>query len=347
MGTSFFLSDIYVTGLGSMDRFGGSPVMFQHLFWFLGHPEVYIIILPAMGLVSEIISNQSRKPVFGYKAMVMSILAIAILSFVVWAHHMFVTGMNPFVGAIFVFLTLLIAIPSAIKVFNWIATIFRGNIQFNPQMLFALAFVSTFISGGLTGIWLGNSAMDIPLHDTYFVVAHFHIVMGVSAFFGMIAGVYHWFPKMFGRFMNRQMGYFHFFLTFAAAYGVFWPMHYMGMAGVPRRYYMFSKFETFNQFDDLNVMITVFAFIGFIAQLIFVVNFFMSIWHGKKMTNKNPWKASTLEWTTGIEPLHGNWPGKIPTVYRWPYDYSKPGLDDDFALQTEPLKEHEVPGDAH
>ncbi|HIF14933.1 MAG TPA: cytochrome c oxidase subunit I, partial [Bacteroidetes bacterium] len=170
MGTSFFLSDIYVTGLGSMDRFGGSPVMFQHLFWFLGHPEVYIIILPAMGLVSEIIANQARKPIFGYKAMILSILAIAILSFVVWAHHMFVTGMNPFVGAIFVFLTLLIAIPSAIKVFNWISTIFRGNIQFNPQMLFALAFVSTFISGGLTGIWLGNSAMDIPLHDTYFVV---------------------------------------------------------------------------------------------------------------------------------------------------------------------------------
>ena len=347
MGTSFFLSEIYMTGFGAMDRFGGSPVMFQHLFWFLGHPEVYIIILPAMGLVSEILANQARKPIFGYKAMVYSILAISILAFIVWAHHMFVTGMNPIVGAIFMFLTLLIAIPSAIKVFNWISTIFRGNIRFNPQMLFAMGFVSTFISGGLTGIWLGNSAMDIPLHDTYFVVAHFHIVMGVSAFFGMIAGVYHWFPKMFGRFMNKQLGYIHFFLTFVASYGVFWPMHYMGMAGVPRRYYMFSKFETFNQFDDLNVFITVMAIIGFGAQLIFIVNFFMSIFNGKILKVKNPWNSNSLEWTTPILPGHGNWPGKIPAVHRWAYDYSKPGSEQDFVPQTEPLSEYEVEGDAH
>ena len=347
MGTSFFLSEIYMTGLGAMDRFGGSPVMFQHLFWFLGHPEVYIIILPAFGMVSEILANQSRKPIFGYKAMVYSILAIAILAFIVWAHHMFVTGMNPIVGAIFMFLTLLIAIPSAIKVFNWLTTIFKGNLRFNPQMLFALGFVSTFISGGLTGIWLGNSAMDIALHDTYFVVAHFHIVMGVSAFFGMIAGVYHWFPKMFGRFMNKQLGYIHFFLTFVASYGVFWPMHYMGMAGVPRRYYMFSKYETFDQFADLNVFITVMAIIGFGAQLIFVVNFFMSIFNGKKLKVLNPWNSNSLEWTTPIKPGHGNWPGKIPTVHRWAYDYSKPGRDEDFVPQTEPLSEYEVEGDAH
>ena len=321
--------------------------MFQHLFWFLGHPEVYIIILPAFGMVSEILANQSRKPIFGYKAMVYSILAIAILAFIVWAHHMFVTGMNPIVGAIFMFLTLLIAIPSAIKVFNWLTTIFKGNLRFNPQMLFALGFVSTFISGGLTGIWLGNSAMDIALHDTYFVVAHFHIVMGVSAFFGMIAGVYHWFPKMFGRFMNKQLGYIHFFLTFVASYGVFWPMHYMGMAGVPRRYYMFSKYETFDQFADLNVFITVMAIIGFGAQLIFVVNFFMSIFNGKKLKVLNPWNSNSLEWTTPIKPGHGNWPGKIPTVHRWAYDYSKPGRDEDFVPQTEPLSEYEVEGDAH
>jgi cytochrome c oxidase subunit 1 len=299
-----------------------------------------------MGLVSEILANQARRAIFGYKFMVFSILAISILAFVVWAHHMFMTGMNPFVGAIFMFLTLLIAIPSAIKVFNWITTVFRGNLNFNPQMLFALGFVSTFISGGLTGIWLGNSAMDIPLHDTYFVVAHFHIVMGVSAFFGMIAGVYHWFPKMFGRFMNRPLGYFHFFLTFISAYGVFWPMHYMGMAGVPRRYYMFSKFETFDQFADLNVFITVFAIIGFGSQLIFVVNFFMSIFHGKKMKDPNPWKSNSLEWTTPIKPGHGNWPGKIPSVHRWAYDYSKPGHDEDYVPQTTPMGEHEVAGDA-
>jgi cytochrome c oxidase subunit 1 len=257
---------------------------------------------------------------------------------------MFVSGLNPYIGAVFMFLTLVIAVPSAIKVFNWITTIWKGNIHFSPQMLFSLGFVSTFISGGLTGIWLGNSTMDLALHDTYFVVAHFHIVMGTSAMFGMFAGVYHWFPKMYGRFMNRQLGYLHFFLTFIAAYGVFWPMHYMGMAGLPRRYYTFNNFEFTQDFGDIAIFITVCALLGFGAQFIFIVNFFMSIFRGRKMTTLNPWKSNSLEWTTPIERIHGNWPGEIPEVYRWAYDYSKPGADEDFIPQTTPL----APGeDAH
>src|SRR3954464_11094564 len=213
LGTSFYLSDIYVAGQ-ILPNEGGSPILYQHLFWFLGHPEVYIIILTAMGMVSEVMSVNSRKPIFGYLAMVGSLFAITILAFLVWAHHMFVTGMNPFLGSVFVLLTLLIAIPSAIKVFNWITTIWRGNVRFTPAMLFAIGFVSTFISGGLTGIFLGNSTLDIPLHDTYFVIAHFHIVMGVAGIFGMFSGIYHWFPKMYGRYLNNTMAYIHFWITF-------------------------------------------------------------------------------------------------------------------------------------
>src|SRR6476469_7887437 len=236
-GTSFYLSDIFIANVGALPNEGGSAILYQHLFWFLGHPEVYIILLPAMGMVSEILSVHSRKPIFGYMAMVGSLFAIAILAFLVWAHHMFVTGLNPFLGSVFVLLTLLIAVPSAIKVFNWLTTLWRGNIRFTPGMLFSIGFVSLFISGGLTGIWLGNSSMDIHLHDTYFVIAHFHIVMGVSGVFGMYAGLYHWYPKMYGRYLNNTLSYIHFWVTMIGSYLIFWPMHYEGLAGMPRRYY--------------------------------------------------------------------------------------------------------------
>ncbi|HUC79619.1 MAG TPA: cbb3-type cytochrome c oxidase subunit I [Flavisolibacter sp.] len=338
LGTSFYLSDIYTGGV-ALPNEGGSAILYQHLFWFLGHPEVYIIILPAMGMVSEVMSVNSRKPIFGYMAMVGSLFAIAILAFLVWAHHMFVSGMNPFMGSVFVLLTLLIAIPSAIKVFNWITTIWRGNVRFTPGMLFSIGFVSLFISGGLTGIWLGNSTIDIHLHDTYFVIAHFHIVMGVSAFFGMFAGVYHWFPKMFGRYLNNTLGYIHFWVTLVGAYLIFWPMHYMGMAGVPRRYLDFSIWKSFNQFGGLNQFISVVTIIVFAVNLLFVFNFFYSMLKGRKVRSRNPWNATTLEWTTPINPGHGNWDGEIPEVHRWPYDYSKDGRD--FIPQTEPISPNE------
>jgi cytochrome c oxidase subunit I len=340
LGTSFYLSDIYINGQ-ALPNEGGSPILYQHLFWFLGHPEVYIVILPAFGLVSEVLSTNARKPIFGYRAMVLSMLSIAVLAFFVWAHHMFVTGLNPFVGSVFVFLTLLIAVPSAIKVFNWISTVWKGNIRFTPAMMFAIGFVSLFISGGLTGIFLGNSAIDIQLHDTYFVVAHFHIVMGVAAFFGMFAGVYHWFPKMFGRFMNNTLGQIHFWITMVGAYCIFWPMHYEGLAGLPRRYYTHGAFESFNKFGGLNEFITIAAILVFCAQLLFMVNFFYSIFRGRKMTNLNPWGSNTIEWTTPIHPGHGNWPGEIPEVHRWPYDYGKPGYTE-FIPQTTPMLEGET-----
>jgi cytochrome c oxidase subunit 1 len=334
-GTSFYLSDIFINGVGALPNEGGSAILFQHLFWFLGHPEVYIILLPAMGMVSEILSVNSRKPIFGYMAMIGSLFAIAILAFLVWAHHMFVTGLNPLLGSVFVLLTLLIAVPSAIKVFNWLTTLWRGNIRFTPGMLFAIGFVSLFISGGLTGIWLGNSALDIHLHDTYFVIAHFHIVMGVASMFGMFAGIYHWFPKMYGRFMNNTLAYIHFWVTMAGAYMIFWPMHYEGLAGMPRRYYDYSIWESFKQFQDLNQFISLVAMIVFAVQFLFLFNFFYSIFKGRKVTTMNPWEANTLEWTAPINPGHGNWPGEIPEVYRWAYDYGKDGID--FIPQTTPV----------
>lgn len=336
-GTSFYLSDIYIAGQ-ALTNTGGSPILFQHLFWFLGHPEVYIVILPGFGIVSEVIATNSRKPIFGYRAMIGSLLGISVLSFVVWAHHMFVSGMNPFLGSVFMFLTLIIAVPSAVKVFNWIATLWRGNIVFTPAMLFSIGFVSLFISGGLTGIILGNSALDIQLHNTYFVVAHFHLVMGSSAFFGMFAGVYHWFPKMFGRMMDEKLGYAHFWLTFLGVYLVFLPMHYVGIAGFPRRYYSWTSFETFSQFADLNMFISVAAILAWFAQFIFLFNFFYSIFRGRR-ADANPWRSNTLEWTTPIHPGHGNWPGAIPEVHRWPYDYSKPDAEEDFIPQTVPYSE--------
>jgi cytochrome c oxidase subunit 1 len=343
-GTSFYLSDIIISG-EMLTNHGGSPLLYQHLFWFLGHPEVYIVLLPALGLSSEIISTNARKPIFGYRAMIGSILAIGFLSFIVWAHHMFVTGMNPFLGSVFVFTTLLIAIPSAVKVFNYLTTLWKGSIIFTPAMLFAIGLVSTFITGGVTGIILADAALDITTHDTYFVVAHFHVVMGLSAVFGMFAGVYHWFPKMFGRMMNTRLGYVHFWTTLVGAYGVFFPMHFVGLAGAPRRYYDYSVYgefdsETFGMIMDLNVIITIFAILASLAQLIFLFNFFYSIYRGPKAV-QNPWQSNTLEWTTPVEHVHGNWPGELPTVHRWPYDYSKPGSDVDFIPQNVPLMEGE------
>lgn len=338
-GTSFYLSDIFIQG-EVLHYQGGSPVLFEHLFWFLGHPEVYIVLLPALGITSEIIATNSRKPIFGYRAMVASILAIAFLSTIVWGHHMFISGMNPFLGSVFTFTTLLIAIPSAVKAFNYITTLWKGNLQLNPAMLFSIGLVSTFITGGLTGIILGDSTLDINVHDTYFVVAHFHLVMGISALYGMFAGIYHWFPKMYGRMMNKNLGYIHFWVTAVCAYGVFFPMHFIGMAGLPRRYYTNSEFPLFDDLADVNVIITLFAIVGGVFQLVFLYNFFSSIFYGKKAP-QNPWRSNTLEWTTPVEHMHGNWPGEIPHVHRWAYDYSKPGHDDDFVPQTVPMKEGE------
>jgi len=334
-GTSFYLSDIYLEGVGALENIGGSPVLYQHLFWFLGHPEVYIILMPALGITSEVISTNARKPIFGYTAMVISLMGIAILSFIVWGHHMFITGMNPFLGSVFMILTLIIAVPSAVKAFNYLATLWKGNLRLTPAMLFSIGLVSFFISGGLTGIYLGNAAMDIQLHDSYFVVAHFHLVMGSAAIFGMFAGIYHWFPKMFGRMMNNTLGYFHFWFTFISAYLVFFPMHFMGLAGVPRRYYQFTLLKEFDVWMDVNKLITVAAIVGGIAQLFFLWNFFYSIFKGKKST-QNPWESNTLEWSTPVEHLHGNWPGEIPTVYRGPHEYSRPDRELDYFPQHIP-----------
>ena len=341
-GTSFFLSDIYIQG-EVLSNSGGSPVLYEHLFWFLGHPEVYIVLLPALGITSEVIATNARKPIFGYRAMVASILAIAFLSTVVWGHHMFVSGMNPFLGSVFTFTTLLIAIPSAVKAFNYITTLWKGNLQMNPGMLFSIGLVSTFITGGLTGIILGDSTLDINVHDTYFVVAHFHLVMGISALYGLFAGVYHWFPKMFGKMMNKNLGYVHFWITAVGAYGVFFPMHFIGMAGLPRRYYTNTAFPYFDDLADTNVLITMFAFLTAAGQLFFIYNFIHSIFYGKR-AEKNPWKSNTLEWTAPVEHIHGNWYGELPTVYRWPYDYSKLNEDEsDYVIAGQDYIPQDVP----
>ena len=328
-GTAFYLSDIFIQG-EALDVTGGSPML-------LGHPEVYIVLLPALGISSEVISTNSRKPIFGYKAMVGSILAIGFLSFIVWGHHMYITGMNPFLGSVFVFTTLLIAIPSAVKAFNYITTLYQGNIRFTPAMLFSIGLVSTFVTGGLTGIILADSALDVNVHDTYFVVAHFHIVMGMSAIFGMLAGIYHWFPKMYGRMMNTKLGYVHFWFTLVCGFGVFFPMHFVGMAGAPRRYYDYSEFPFLDWVMDLNPIISGFAIVGGAAQLLFLFNFFHSMKYGQVAT-QNPWASNTLEWTTPVKHIHGNWPGAIPEVHRWAYDYSNPEHEEDFVPQVVPMK---------
>jgi len=339
LDTSFYLSDI-TTSSGALDQTGGSSILYEHLFWFLGHPEVYIVLLPALGISSEVIATNARKPIFGYRAMIGSILAIGFLSFIVWAHHMFVTGMSPFLGGVFTFTTLLIAIPSAVKVFNYLTTLWKGNIKFTPAMLFCIGMVSTFITGGITGIILADSALDIAKHDTYFVVGHFHIVMGLSAIFAMFAGVYHWFPKLYGRMMNKKLGFAHFWLTLICGYGVFMPMHFTGEGGLPRRYYQNTDFPMFDHMLDINILISIFAIIGVLGQIIFFYNFFYSSFRGPR-ASQNPWNANSLEWTTPVEHVHGNWPGALPEVHRWPYDYSKPGWDEDFVPQNVPLRPDE------
>ena len=333
-GTSFFVPLGTVNGQLTGHN-GGSPLLWQHLFWFFGHPEVYIAILPGMGVTSQLISTFSRKPIFGYKAMVYAMLAIGLLGFMVWGHHMFMSGMSPYSAFAFSVMTMAIGVPSAIKTFNWLGTMWRGNIRLTPPMLFAIGFVSLFVTGGISGPFLAQPAIDIPLHDTYFVVAHFHLIMGVAAIFGIFAGTYYWFPKMFGRMMNNTLAQIHFFFTFIGTYAIFMPMHYLGMAGNPRRYSQFTELKYLGPLIPVHRLITIAAVITITAQLLFVFNLFWSMFKGKKAT-QNPWEATTLEWTTATPPPHDNFGGVTPVVHHGPYEYSVPSADKDYIMQTDP-----------
>jgi len=333
-GTSFFVPAGLITAdMKLVQHAGGHPLLWQHLFWFFGHPEVYIVILPAMGMASDILSTFCRKPIFSYRMMVYSMAAIAILSFIVWGHHMFVSGMSPFLGSVFTLTTLLIAVPSAVKTFNWLGTVWGARIRFTAAGLFAIGFVSLFVSGGLSGIFLGTSAADIQLQDTYFVVAHFHLVMAIAPLFAAFGGLYYWFPKMFGRFMNETLGKIHFWLSFVGVYCVFFPMHIIGIGGQMRRLYDPTQYDFLKSQQGVNVFISISAFILFAAQFIFLANFLFSIFAGRRVTEKNPWHATTLEWTVPSPTGHGNFGEELPTVYRWPFDFSLPGAKEDFVPQ--------------
>jgi len=323
MGTSFF-----------MPGGGGEPILWQHLFWFFGHPEVYILVLPAMGVTSDILSTFSRKPIFGYKAMAFSMMALAFLSWIVWGHHMFVSGMNPVLGTAFMLTTMVIAVPSAIKTFNWLGTLWGGNIRFTSPMLFALGFVSNFVIGGLSGIYMASTPVDIFIHDTYFIVAHFHYVVA-GIIFGMFAALYYWFPKIFGRMMNETLGKVHFALTYIFFNCAFFPMHFLGVGGHMRRIYNPLQYEFLHDMQWWNVFITMSAFCLGLSQLIFFVNFIWSLIAGKK-ADKNPWEANTLEWTAPSPPGHGNFE-TTPTVYRGPYEYSSPLVQEDWLPQDRKL----------
>jgi cytochrome c oxidase subunit 1 len=316
---------------------GGSPILFQHLFWFFGHPEVYIVALPGFGIVSDLLSTHARKNIFGYRMMVWAIVAIGGLSFLVWAHHMYVSGMNPYFGFFFATSTLIIAVPTAIKVYNWVLTLWRGNIHLTLPMLFAIAFIVTFVNGGITGLFLGNVVVDVPLSDTMFVVAHFHMVMGVAPILVIFGAIYHWYPLMSGRMLNTALGHFHFWVTFIGAYLIYFPMHYLGFIGVPRRYYALGETEFIPlSAATLNEFITVAALIVGFAQVVFIFNLVWSLFKGKKSV-KNPWRAASLEWQTPqVPPAHGNWGKELPVVYRWAYDYSVPGAAEDFLPQNLP-----------
>ena len=341
IGTSFFMPAVVSLG-DSLDYSGGSPLLFQHLFWFFGHPEVYIVALPAFGIVSDLISTHARKNIFGYRMMVWALVAIGVLSFVVWAHHMYVSGMHPWFGFFFATTTLIIAVPTAIKVYNWTLTLWRANIHLTVPMLFAIAFVITFVMGGITGLFLGNVIVDVPLSDTYFVVAHFHMVMGVSPILVIFGAIYHWYPKMTGKMLNDTLGHIHFWVTFLGTYMIYYPMHYLGFVGVPRRYFANGDMAIIDEsVIMLNQTITIAALVVGIFQIVFIWNLIYSYFRGRD-SGHNPWKATSLEWQTPeTPPRHGNWEDKLPTVYRWAYDYSVPGVKDDFIPQTEPRSAEE------
>jgi cytochrome c oxidase subunit 1 len=334
LGTSFFMPAILSMGQ-QLDHEGGSPILFQHLFWFFGHPEVYIVALPAFGIVSDLISTHARKNIFGYRMMVWAIVMIGVMSFVVWAHHMYISGMNPYFGYFFATTTLIIAVPTAIKVYNWVLTLWHGNIHLTVPMLFALGFVCTFTIGGLTGLFLGNVVVDLPLSDTYFVVAHFHMVMGVSPILVVFGGIYHWYPKITGRLLNNGMGKVHFWGTFLGTYAIYFPMHYLGILGVPRRYFAIENYDFIPESaKDLNAMISVMAIFVALIQLVFLYNLVWSYFKGKP-AGPNPWGATSLEWQTeSTPPKHGNWGKELPVCYRWAYDYSVPGYQQDFLPQN-------------
>jgi cytochrome c oxidase subunit 1 len=336
LGTSFFMPAVLSMGQ-ALDYQGGSPILFQHLFWFFGHPEVYIVALPAFGIVSDLLSVHARKNIFGYRMMVWAIVGIGALSFVVWAHHMYVSGMNPYFGFFFATTTLIIAIPTAIKVYNWVLTLWQGNIRLNVPMLFAIGFIFTFVHGGLTGLFLGNVTVDLPLSDTYFVIGHFHMVMGVSPIMVLFGAIYHWLPKMTGRMFNETLVKIHFCLTFLGTYAIYLPMHYLGILGIPRRYYANGLADFIPaSAQSMNVGITIAALIVGVVQLIFIYNLYWTLTRGKP-SGGNPWEATTLEWQTpDTPPKHGNWGSKLPEVYRWAYDYSVPGATNDYIPQNEP-----------
>jgi cytochrome c oxidase subunit I len=333
-GTSFFVpaSLVFSDTQPPLGHQGGSPLLWQHLFWFFGHPEVYIAILPGMGVASHVLAAFSRKPVFGYRAMVASLCAIGFLSFCVWGHHMFISGMSPYSAMAFSVLTMAIGVPSAIKTFNWLGTLWGGRITFASPMLFAIGFVSLFVTGGVSGLFLAQPAIDLYFHDTYFVVAHFHLIMGVAAIFGIFAATYFWFPKMFGRMMSEPLGKIHFWLTFIGVYCIFMPMHYLGMEGHPRRYADTTAVQFLGPLHDVHLFISIFAFITAAAQLIFLFNFFWSLKKGAK-AEMNPWRATTLEWSIPSPPPHDNFAGKMPSIYRGPYEYSVPGAAEDYIPQ--------------